>query len=90
MLEFISLSHLVYSNELHPETQFKWRAIKTELPPLRAVKSHQDYTLHYIHLQRKQTIPTACVSAHCPEKPTSYFSKSNRMLVITQLKLPLG
>lgn len=46
LLEFISLSHLVYSNELHPETQFKWRAIKTELPPLRAVKSHQDYTLH--------------------------------------------
>lgn len=46
LLEFISVSHLVYNSEQHPEPQIKWRVIKTELPPPRVVKSHQDYTEH--------------------------------------------
>lgn len=45
LLELISVSHLAYNSELHPETQIKWRVITTEPPPLRVVKSHQDYTL---------------------------------------------
>lgn len=46
LLEFISVSHLVYNSELHPEPEIKWRVTKIELPPPRVVKSLQDYTQH--------------------------------------------